>query len=56
MKKIPDFSNCIDPEFAKAWYEYNQQLLKDARNNPFIKALTSKDIADAWKDVKGLKK
>lgn len=38
----PDFSNCIDPEFAKAWYEFNQQLLEDARNNPLIKALKYK--------------
>ncbi len=36
MKEKPDFSKCIDPEFAKIEYEYKQILLDRCRKNPFL--------------------
>lgn len=39
IAKEPDFSNCKDPEFALAWWRYNQILLKQLKNNPFLKIL-----------------
>lgn len=33
----PDFSKCIDPEFARINYQYMQMALNRVRKNPFIK-------------------
>lgn len=38
MKKYkPDFKNCQDPVFAKAYYEALQTAFEQVKNNPFLK-------------------
>lgn len=43
-KKMPDFSKCQDPEFARIMWEASQLAKQTAKNNPLNKVSKEEEL------------